>query len=115
MEFTQRKSSQKGDLQKNCKSLDNSKTVYRWQLRPRRKMILNLLKKKLGEVQSTHNIHMELNITEEEYCNALSMLFDCNSPIYIKHEPNSCFVDNIFIEGLQTWKANIDIQPVVNN
>ena len=53
---------------------------------------------------------MELNITEKEYYNALSISSDSDFQIHIKHEPNDCFI-SFFIEGLQAWKVNIDTQP----
>ena len=28
---------------------------------------------------------------------------------------NSCFINNYFAEGLTAWRANIDIQPVLNH
>ena len=58
---------------------------------------------------------MELNIKEEEYDNALSISSDSDFQIHIKREPNACFINIFFIEGLQAWKAIIDIQPVVNH
>ena len=58
---------------------------------------------------------MELNILEEEYYNALSISSDSDFQIHIKREPNACFINNLFVEGSQVWKANIDIQPVVNH
>ena len=81
-------------------------------LDPRRKNILNPFKENFEEVSSIH-ILMELNITEEEYYNALSISSDSDFQIHIKGEPNACFI-SFFIEGLQAWKANIDIQPVVD-
>ena len=83
-------------------------------LDPRRKNILNPFKENFEEVSSIH-ILMELNITEEEYYNALSISSDSDFQIHIKREPNACFISNFFIEKLQAWKANIDIQPVVNH
>ena len=83
-------------------------------LDPRRKNILNPFKENFEEVSSIH-ILMELNITEEEYYNALSISSDSDFQIHIKREPNACFINNFFIEKLQAWKANIDIQPVVNH
>ena len=43
----------------------------------------------------------------------------CISPdkdqyFHLKCEPDSCFVNNYFSEGLAAWEANIDIQPVTN-
>ena len=43
-------------------------------LYPRRKNIMNPFKENFEEVLSIQNILMELNITEEEYYNALSIL-----------------------------------------
>ena len=83
-------------------------------LDPRRKNILNPFKENFEEVSSIH-ILMELNITEEEYYNALSISSDSDFQIQIKREPNACFINNFFVEGSQAWKANIDIQPVVNH
>ena len=34
--------------------------------------------------------------------------------LHLKRPTNSCFVNNNFSEGLQAWKANMDIQPVLN-
>ena len=84
-------------------------------LDPRRKNILNPFKENFEEVPSIQNILMKLNITEEEYYNALSISTDSEFQIHIKREPNACVINNFFIEGLQAWKANIDIQPVVNH
>ena len=35
--------------------------------------------------------------------------------MHLKRQPNACFINNFFSEGLQAWKANIDIQPVFNH
>ena len=48
-----------------------------------------------------------------QYHNALQS--DSDFQIHIKREPNACFINNFFIERLQVWKSNIDIQPVVNH
>ena len=50
---------------------------------------------------------MEITITEEEYYNALSVSSDSDFQIHIKGDPNACFINNFFIEGLQAWKANM--------
>ena len=84
-------------------------------LDPRRKNILNSFKENFEEVPSIQNILMELNITEEEYYNALSISSNSDFQNHIKREPNACFINNFFVEGLQAWKANTDIQPVVNH
>ena len=40
---------------------------------------------------------------------------DSDSQIHIKRAPNVCSVNKVFTEGLQSWKTNIDIQPVFNH
>ena len=32
----------------------------------------------------------------------------------MKRKPNACFINSYFVEGLQAWKTNTDIQPVFN-
>ena len=57
----------------------------------------------------------DLEISECDYYNALSISDDNDFQIYLKRPPNSCFVNNYFDEGLSAWKANIDVQPVFNH
>ena len=61
------------------------------------------------------NLRELLNITQKKYYNALSILSDPDFQIHIKREPNACFINNFFTEGLQAWKINTDTQPVVNH
>ena len=42
-------------------------------------------------------------------------LFHDDFQIHLEGEPNACFIKSYFVEGLQVWKANIDIQPVFNH
>ena len=65
-------------------------------LGPRRKIILNH-KENFEEVSGIQNILMELNITLEEYYNALSILCDSDFQSHIKREPNACFI-KIFLK-----------------
>ena len=39
---------------------------------------------------------------------------DDDFELHLKREPNSCFVNNYFNDGLQEWQANMDIQHVFN-
>ena len=55
-----------------------------------------------------------LDITEEEYYNALSISPDQDFEIHLYRPPDSCFVNNYFAIGLEAWEANLDIQPVFN-
>ena len=81
----------------------------------RKRNVLNPLKADFEELPSIRNIFAGLGITEEEYYSTLPISIDTDFQIHIKREPNACFVNNYFVEGLQTWKANIDIQPVFNH
>ena len=45
----------------------------------------------------------------------MSISSDSDFQIHLKRKPNACFINNFFVEGLQVWKANIDIQPVFNH
>ena len=44
----------------------------------------------------------------------MSISNDDDFQIHLKRNPNSCFVNNYFYEGLIAWEANLDIQPVFN-
>ena len=40
---------------------------------------------------------------------------DSDFQIHLKRQSNECFINNYFAEGLEAWKANIDIQPFFNH
>ena len=84
-------------------------------LDPGKHDILNPLKEDFEETPSIKSIFAELGIAEDQYYNALSISSDSDFQVHIKREPNACFVNNFFTEGLQAWKANIDTQPVFNH
>ena len=81
----------------------------------RKQNVMKPLKADFEELLSIRNIFAGLGITEKEYYSALTISIDTDFQIHIKREPNACFVNNYFVEGLQAWKANIDIQPVLNH
>ena len=84
-------------------------------LDPRKHNILSPLKEDFEETPSIKSILAELGLTENQYYNALSISSDSDFQIHIKRAPNARFVNNFFTEGLQAWKANINIQPVFNH
>ena len=84
-------------------------------LDPRKRNILHPHKENFEDIPSIKYILAELKLTQEEYYGALSISSDSNFQINLKRKPNACFINNFFVEGLQTWKANIDIQPVFNH
>ena len=84
-------------------------------LNPKRANILNPLKENYIEPKSISEILAELEITEQEYYNALAISTDTDFQIHLKRFPNSCFINNYFVDGLRAWEANLDIQPVFNH
>ena len=57
----------------------------------------------------------EFKITEVDYYEVLSISNNDDFQIHLKREPNVHFINIKFVEGLQAWKANINIQPVLNH
>ena len=56
-----------------------------------------------------------LKISKAEYEVALSLFEDNDLQVHLKRQPNSCFVNNYFSEGLLAWEANLGIQGVFNH
>ena len=54
----------------------------------------------------------EIEISVEEYENALKFDDDKSFQLRLRRLTDSCFVNNYFDIGLLTWEANIDIRPV---
>ena len=50
----------------------------------------------------------EIEISKDDYYRVFSISKDEDLELYLKREPNSCFV------GLKAWQKNMDIQPVFN-
>ena len=72
--------------------------------------ILNLTKDDFEKVPEISEILAELNVTEREYCGALSISNDSGFQIHLKRQQNICFINNFFSEGLffiefETMKA----------
>ena len=65
-------------------------------------------------VKTIEKILSSLEISED-YEAALSISEDSGYQLYLKRPPNSCFLNNYFTDGLLSWEANIDIQPVFNH
>ena len=84
-------------------------------LDPRKRNILHPHKENFEDILSMKNILAELKVTEEEHYGAPSISSDSNFPSHLKQKLNARFINNFFVEGLQAWKLNIDIQPVFNH
>ena len=66
-------------------------------------------------VPTIPEILQQLNITPEDYYNALFISSDNDFQMHLKRQPNESFINNCFVEDLQAWKANTDIQPEFNH
>ena len=66
------------------------------------------------ELMSIDQILESLEITRFEFEQVLSISEDDSFEMHFKRDPDSCFVNNYFSNGLLAWEANMDIQPVFN-
>lgn len=102
-------------LQKREAILSTVKEYIDTYLNPHKRNIIDPSKENFEVVPCISEILKSLELYEADYCNALSISSDSDFQIHLKRLPNSCFVNNYFDEGLRSWKANIDIQPVFNH
>ena len=100
---------------KNGNVLSLEKEFIDLNLNPKKVNILDPQKVNYIERKSISKILAELLITEQEYYHALAISADTDFQIHLKRFPNSCFINNYFIDGLRAWEANLDIQPVFNH
>ena len=70
-------------------------------LNPKKQNILDPRKENFVVVPTISDILQQLNITPEDYHNALSISSDNDFQIHLKRQPNECFINNHFAEGLQ--------------
>ena len=101
-------------LQNRHTILEKVKTYINEYLYPKKRNILDQSKDNYENPGTIKEILNSLDLTEEQYYNALSISQDLHFEIHLKRPPNSCFVNNYFAEGLLAWEANMDIQPVFN-
>ena len=102
-------------LQKRANILEKVKNYIDNYLDPRKRNIIDPNKDDFESPLSISEILSTLSITSEQYYDALSISPDQDFQLHLMRPPNSCFVNNYFVEGLQAWEANIDIQPVFNH
>ena len=83
-------------------------------LYPSKVNIIDPKKEHFIEPPTIEQILEELEISANDYYNALSISKDNDYELHLIRPPNSCFVNSYFEDGLRAWKANMDIQPVFN-
>ena len=76
---------------------------------------MNPTKDNFEKVPEISEILAWLSVTEREYYSASSISSDSDFQMHLKRQPNACFINNFFSEGLQAWQVNVDIQPVFND
>ena len=102
-------------LEKRSFLLNKVKDYINANLNPRTQNILDPGKPDYEEPKTISEILCALQIDEQDYYEALATSTDSDYMIHLARQPNSCFVNNYFNEGLISWKANMDIQPVFNH
>ena len=102
-------------LQQRESVLSKVKEYIDLNLNPKKVNILNPGKENYIEPKGISEILAELEIPEQKYYHALAISTDTDFQIHLKRFPNSCFVNNYFVDGLRAWEANLDIQPVFNH
>ena len=102
-------------LQKRDIVLSKVKDYIDLNLNPKKVNIIDPRKEKYVAPKSIPEILDELQLSEQEYYSALSISTDTDFQLHLKRLPDSCFINNYFIDGLSAWEANLDIQPVFNH
>ena len=84
-------------------------------LNPRKCNIYDPQKENYVASKSINEILSDLDLSYVEYKEALSISSSMDFEIHYKRSPDSCFVNNYFAEGILSWKANLDIQPILSS
>lgn len=100
-------------MQRN-NTLQKVKEFIDTNLNPRKQNILEPNEPNYVEVNSIDQILQSLEIDPDDYGHFLYISPDKDFHLHLEHDPKSCFVNNFFSEGLMSWEANLDIQPVYN-
>ena len=77
--------------------------------------ILNPGKSKYIPNVTAAQVLKTVDISEQNYYWALSVLADSDYELYLKRSTDSCFINNYFVAGVQGFAANVDLQPVFNH
>ena len=76
-------------------------------LNPRKQNILDPRREYFVEMPNISEILQQLNITPEDYYNALSISSDNDFQMHLKCQPNECFINNYFAEGCRHGKQEL--------
>ena len=104
----------KAILSKRSKILGKVSQYINDHLHPKKQNYLDPNEPDYVELKSIDEILNSLGVTYEEYESLLSISPDNDNHLHIKRNVDSCFVNNYFSNGLLSWEANLDIQPVYN-
>ena len=83
-------------------------------LNPVKVNVIDLQKENYKPPPTIDEILLKLDISKQDYYQALSISVDDDYELHLIRPPNLCFVNNYFGTSLRVWQANKDIQPVFN-
>ena len=106
--------SKKKVMEKKSKILKLVTEYIEENLDPRRCNIYDPEKDNFTSPLSIDEILTDLDISYTDYKQALSISSSNDFEIHYKRAPNSCYINNYFTEGLISWKANLDLQPILS-
>ena len=84
-------------------------------LNPKKCKIVDPRKENYQQVPDMQDELPELNMNGHGYYEALPISSYNHFQIHFKRQSNARFINNHFVEGLQAWKANIDVHLVLNH
>ena len=102
-------------MRKKAEILNTVRNYIDEYLNPRKCNIYDPQKENYVASKSINEILSDLDLSYVDYKEALSISSSMDFEIHYKRSPDSCFVNNYFAEGILSWKANLDIQPILSS
>ena len=103
-----------GILDSRKSLLEKVKKYIDAELNPFKINVIDPYKENYKPPPTIDEILLTLDISKEDYHQALSISADDDYELHLIRPPNSCFVNNNYDTGLRAWKSNMDIKPVFN-
>ena len=94
--------------------LEKVKKYIDAELNPVKVNVIDPQKENYKPPPTIDEILLKLDISKQDYYQALSISVNVDHQLHLIRPPNSCFVNNYFDTGLRVYQANMDIQPVLN-
>ena len=81
-------------------------------LNPAKVNVIDPTKDNFTQRLSIQEILDELEVSKDNYYEALTVSKDDDLELHLKRQTNPCFANNYFDDGLKACQGNMDIQPV---